>query len=87
MPERPSEPNSRSASDEAATLHLFVPDCAPKSSANLNGWIELKPLDNLRRPTRARSSERAARVTFVNQRSGPTEESATKVSVRHRARA
>jgi hypothetical protein len=64
-----------------------VPDCALKSSANLNGWIALKTFEYLRLPTRARSSERAASVTLVNQISGPTEESATKVSVRHRARA
>jgi hypothetical protein len=67
----PSEPNSRSDSDEVASLHLSVPDCAPKSSANLHGWIALKPFENLRRSTRARSSERAAEEDFRIRRRRP----------------
>ena len=38
-----------------------------KPSANLNGWNARKTFDNLRRSPRARCSERAASVTFVNQ--------------------
>ena len=46
---------SRSVSDE-----VFPPDPAPEIVTLLDGWKARKPFDNLRRPPRARGSERHA---------------------------
>ena len=54
------EVQRRFATGEERSDEVFLPDPAPEITAKQNGWIARQALANLKRPLRARGSERHA---------------------------